>query len=973
MDLLDKFNRFANQFSDLIGDIADDVRAHVELGAQLLERGDYDAAIRELRYALEKRRDHARAHYLLGLCHLRRGQPGDLTAAKKALGDALAARGDYPEAFVTLGDVLAQAQELGPASDAYLQALPLLDDELARAQVEKTLGTLYLQLGQLDKAVRELRKSVSSNPEDAKTQGLLGQALVLLAQKRGEAPGSPTWDAARQCLLKAARADKADPQVLTTLGKLLLSSGQIPDAEKALQRALQDHPDRVDTLLLLGELRLAQGDTASAYEQGLRAYASARRDKLDTVLSDAHRLLARCHAKSGAPERAVAALKEAEQALPAEAVASKTQLLLEAIELSLRSGLHAEAIHLGQHPQLAELPLAWVARSLDEALPLSEAESLLAKASAQADGIEVRLAQAALESRRGNVAGAAGHYRRAASIDPSDPRPRKRLAALYDQERAALPKELYGLLLRVHQHFAKTPELSEWLPDAGKLVETLDRPLLVTVMGEFNSGKSTFVNALLGEEVAPMGITPTTATINILRYGRERAGRVVYRDGQSRTVTWDKVPALLRGLDPAEVSRIRVVEVLYPLEVLQRVNVVDTPGLNSILPEHEAVAREFIAQADAVIWLFTVDQAGKASELEALHSIRSAGKQILGVLNKIDRLPQMTVPQSDGPPSESSKPAEPAEPAAHSLEAILTHLHDPDTGLSELLEVIVPFSGRQALLGRKHKDDQLLRQANLPALEQALEERFFQRSQAIKNAAVRVRLGQLLDKAKLHAEALLTALRSDALEQSQRLLAADSLLFARDFLPTERKRLIAEAGTAHQIAAQETLSFVRPRRWAFGEHQAAPADRDFLLTLLDEKLSVLCQASRARVVAALALGEADGDLLRLLDEQVFGRYLAFCRGYLRGGKVDDFFVRVLPKLDLTEAAIGRALERDSPTAVDILEGELLSPLRTFGELRYRHAQHALQAELAKKELRQLDLDERVLFPLTALGSALSAL
>lgn len=964
MDLLDKFNRFANQFSDLIGDIADDVRAHVELGAQLLERGDYDAAIRELRYALDKRRDHARAHYLLGLCYLRRAAPGDLTAAKKALGDALAARGDYPEAFVTLGDVLAQAGELGPASDAYRQALPLLDDELARAEVERTLGTLYLQLGQLDKAVRELRKSVSSNPDDARTQGLLGQALVLLAQKRGEAPGSPTWDAARQCLIKAARADKVDPQVLTTLGKLLLSSGQIPDAEKALQRALQDHPERVDTLLLLGELRLAQGDTASAYEQGLRAYASARRDKLDSVLADAHRLLARCHARSGAPERAVFALREAEQALPADAKEAKTQLLAEALELSLRSGLVTEATALAARPELADVPLAWVAQSLDEARPLPEADSLLARASAQADGIEVRLAQAALETRRGNVALAASHYRRAASIDPSDPRPRKRLAALYDSERAALPKELYGLLLKVHQHFAKTPELSAWLPDAGKLVETLDRPLLVTVMGEFNSGKSTFVNALLGEEVAPMGITPTTATINILRYGRERAGRVLYRDGQSRTVTWDKVPALLRGLDPAEVSRIRVVEVLYPLEVLQRVNVVDTPGLNSILPEHEAVAREFIAQADAVIWLFTVDQAGKASEQEALHSIRSAGKQILGVLNKIDRLPQMTIPQTDG---------DPGEPSAQSLDAILAHLRDPETGLHDLLEVIVPFSGRQALLGRKHKDEQLLRTANLPALEQALEERFFARSQAIKNAAVRVRLSQLLDKAKLHAEALLTELRSDALDQSQRLLSADALLFARDFLPTERKRLIAEAGTAHQIAAQETLSFVRPRRWAFGEHQAAPADRDFLLTLLDEKLSALCQASRARVVEALQLGEADGDLLRLLDEQVFGRYLAFCRGYLRGGKVDDFFVRVLPKLDLTEAAIGRALEKDSPTAVDILESELLSPLRTFGELRYRHAQHALAAQLAKKELRQLDLDERVLFPLTALASALGAL
>jgi GTP-binding protein EngB required for normal cell division len=312
------------------------------------------------------------------------------------------------------------------------------------------------------------------------------------------------------------------------------------------------------------------------------------------------------------------------------------------MELSLRHGLTADAVALAKQPLVSESPLGLLVQSLDASLPIADAEALLARALAAGDGVEVRLAQASLEQRKGNTAGAASHYRRAASLAPSDPRPRKALGALYDGERKSLPKELYGLLLKVHQHFAKTPELSEWLPDAAKLVETLDRPLLVTVMGEFNSGKSTFVNALLGEEVAPMGITPTTATINILRYGRERAGRVVYRDGQSRTVGWDKVPALLRGLDPVEVSRIRVVEVLYPLEVLQRVNVVDTPGLNSILPEHEAVAREFIAQADAVIWLFTVDQAGKASELEALTSIRSAGKQILGVLNKIDRLPQMT-------------------------------------------------------------------------------------------------------------------------------------------------------------------------------------------------------------------------------------------------------------------------------------------------------------------------------------------
>src|SRR5207248_1871544 len=116
--------------------------------------------------------------------------------------------------------------------------------------------------------------------------------------------------------------------------------------------------------------------------------------------------------------------------------------------------------------------------------------------------------------------------RRAAQLDPQDARPRAQLAELYRRERDAIPRDLYSVLKAAHRHFARTPELAELSPEAGRLVETIDRPLLVTVMGEFNSGKSTFVNALLGEEVAPMGITPTTATINVLKYGAERKARV---------------------------------------------------------------------------------------------------------------------------------------------------------------------------------------------------------------------------------------------------------------------------------------------------------------------------------------------------------------------------------------------------------------------------------------------------------------
>jgi len=975
--LLDKLNQFANQFGDLLGDIADDVRAHVELGAQLLERGDFETAIRELEHALEKRRDHARAHYLLGLCHLRRNGPGDLAAAKKALTDALSVKEEYAEAHVALGDVLKLQGDAGKAIEQYQLALPLLDEALERAQVEQLLGALYLEQGLLDKAVRELRKSVSENPEDSKTQGLLGQALLRLSQKKGEAPGSPNWEAARLCLQKAAASEHADPQVLTSLGRLLLELAQVPDAEKALLRAIQAAPERTETLLLLGELRLVQGDVASAYEQGLRAYAGARQAGQAVLLAKAHRLLARCHLKSSAPQRAVAALLDAAAAAAhAQEPELQKSLLSEALEWALKHELEQDALALAKRPEMADTQLGLCARAMYDNLPPGEADALLASAQAMGDKVELRLALAAVEQRKGNAKGAASQYRRAASLSPTgvpDPRARKALATLYEHERSLFPRDLYGLLLKVHEHFAKTSELSEWLPEAGKLVETLDRPLLVTVMGEFNSGKSTFVNALLGEEVAPMGITPTTATINILRYGRERAGRVLYRDGQSRMVAWDNVPKLLRGLDPVEVSRIRIVEVLYPLEVLQRVNVVDTPGLNSILPEHEAVAREFIAQADAVIWLFTVDQAGKATEREALTSIREAGKKILGVLNKIDRLEEK--PAETALDTEVSAQSGGETDLLHSraLQAILSHLADEETGLSDVLERVVPFSGRLALLGRRTKDAALLEKANLPMLEQVLEERFFARAQAIKGAAVRTRLSQLLSKAQQKAEGLLSLKRRDELEQSGRLLSADSLLFARDFIPNERKRLIAESGETHTLAARETLSFVRPRRWPFGEHHAAVADRDFLLNLLDEKLSALCQGSRGRVVSALALSDHEADLLELLNEQVYGRYLAFSRGYLRGGKVDDFFVRVLPKLELHETAIARALERDSPTAVDILESELFTPLRSFAETRYRQAAEKLKQKLAQEDLRQLDIDERLVFPLSTFAAVLASL
>lgn len=107
---------------------------------------------------------------------------------------------------------------------------------------------------------------------------------------------------------------------------------------------------------------------------------------------------------------------------------------------------------------------------------------------------------------------------------------------------------LYTLLTQTRDLLSSRHETSDLAMPVGQLSRELDAPLLVAVMGEFNTGKSTFVNALIGEEIAPMGITPTTATINLLKYGAERAARIVWQDGREELLSWERVPTFLREL-----------------------------------------------------------------------------------------------------------------------------------------------------------------------------------------------------------------------------------------------------------------------------------------------------------------------------------------------------------------------------------------------------------------------------------------
>ncbi len=262
------------------------------------------------------------------------------------------------------------------------------------------------------------------------------------------------------------------------------------------------------------------------------------------------------------------------------------------------------------------------------------------------------------------------------------------------------------------------------------LKQQLGQPLMVAVMGEFSAGKSTFVNALVGKHVAPMGVLPTTSTINIFRHGGRQLAHVHYRDGRVAAVERN-IEGFLRDLSEQDAKTIHHVDVELHAPALGEAAVVDTPGLKALDPYHEQVARAFIEQADAVVWVFAATQAGSASETGMLAELKARGRSVLGVLNKADVLSR----------------AEQDELAAYLREQ-----------LGDVLVDIQPLRGEEALAYR------LAEQPEGPdpfaAVMQSLEVAFLRRARALKRDVVERAFHNALDHVRQDAHAVVASLQA---------------------------------------------------------------------------------------------------------------------------------------------------------------------------------------------------------------------
>lgn len=934
MGLFDRLERFLDDVLLL----PEDLRESLDAGDAALEADLPKEAAEFYGEVLAARPSLLRA--ALGLAEARR-RLGDRGGALEALRHARALAPEDGELALATAESAASLAEWAIAgSAARVAARAFAAREPARFVEAQRLGAQAdRELGRPDRAARELRKALAME-ESLSPADLRELRLELL-----DALADDGDHAALRQVAGRLEIEELAPGVAGKVGDLLAEGGFTDEAAAALSRAAAH--GHVRSKIGLARLQRLAGQVDQALETAQTAVAQGGGvDALDE--------LALVFVASGRDDEAFEAMSAAAQAAPSvgrwrACVRTAPLVDLEAMSAAM-NGL------LGISPDDALTLLARAGLLVAEARacadPREFGEVLDATASALAHTFppgagEPRAMLLLAEARllRAGEGGAAGEEHIGAALEALD---------RYADEIGEIPRlgsddaraaSLRSRALEVRFGAGESLDLAAALDDltefakardrvgleraARRVRDDIDRPLLLAVLGEFNAGKSTLINAFIGAKVAPMGIVPTTATLNVLRSGAERRVRVVRGDGSTREGDYASLERLLADAEEGEgVDR---VEIILPSETLERVWILDAPGTNAIDARHTQLAKEAARRADAVLWVFDAAQAGKMTEGAMHKELQRQGRHATLVLNKRDRL----------------KPGELEKVSAVVSEGF---------GASP-----VAVSARAALKAKIAGDENALAASSFPELMETLERDVFARSRSLKRRAVAGRLADLLDDLLAEEESTRDALSVRALEIELQREQLAKLPDALEIAVHDAVRLLErDLDAAFGRAAQEVLEFVRPRSSRFAQHGVDREDRAFLEELLEEQMDQAVAACERRLRAQVAgllrkaLDDAPGaggseeprwrDARAWIDdallEQHLGRSLEAFRGFQRGllaGTLPRFFAEVLPRAALdaeklqTALSVGRADGREElreplAAAVAGLLSELISRL-----------------------------------------------
>lgn len=318
-----------------------------------------------------------------------------------------------------------------------------------------------------------------------------------------------------------------------------------------------------------------------------------------------------------------------------------------------------------------------------------------------------------------------------------------------------------------------------------------ERPLRAAVMGEFNAGKSTFLNALLGVDVAPTGILPTTATLHWVAWAKDAFARVVLRGAPDRVVPHQELKPTLLNI-AAEGGHVQRVYIYAPIERLKRVELLDTPGYNAPNPEHIAAARQAFDEAHVALWLLDATSPLKESERRVLAEVADLGIPVFFLLNKADRL------------------------RGADLEQVALHVREglERSGLAPRAPVVA-FSARLSLAG-KLGDETALARSGWAEVEALLAAELVDASELLKERALRRRASRVARELSETASARAAGERE-----------ADTAARAR---AASLRRAAAKLSRARSEVAAKVDPTLEAARWALA------ADLRPLAEIPDERL-----------------------------------------------------------------------------------------------------------------------------------------
>jgi GTPase SAR1 family protein len=371
----------------------------------------------------------------------------------------------------------------------------------------------------------------------------------------------------------------------------------------------------------------------------------------------------------------------------------------------------------------------------------------------------------------------------------------------------------------------------EFAPEQDRTKELANRLVAarfnLAVLGQFKRGKSTLLNALLGEELLPTAVIPVTSVPTFLSWGPKRLVRVIFLDGhteENSSENLQELRAFLAGYvteegNPKNHLGVSRVEVAHPSPLLQReVVLIDTPGIGSTLQHNTEATLNFLPQCDGALFLVSADPPITQVEIEFLKAVYDRAARIFFIINKIDYLDE----------DESTA-------AIEFFQAVLREQLRLDGPV-----LVFPVSARQGLEAKLKGNDRLWTSCGMSSIENYLVKFLAEEKIQTLNQAIARKAGDILEDALLRLRLKRRSLTLPMEDLEQRLV-----VFNQKLQEVEHQRLLA----------QDVLK----------------GDQKRLLEMLDQECTKTIQEAKSRLSPILEETVATAGDIRSIDETARSR------------------------------------------------------------------------------------------------------